>query len=120
VRRRSDKQRSGGHVAPGCHQCDAEAPSARAVFKQNVGVFVSRFETRTAGYFCRSCLHEQHWKSTGITMVVGWFGVISFFLTPVFILQNAQNYIRALRTLDRARTERRESRRGARTRRGPR
>jgi len=47
-----------------------------------------RFSRTVAGNFCEACRRRLFWETTAITAVAGWWGIISFFVTPVFIISN--------------------------------
>lgn len=51
-----------------------------------------RFHQTAEGEFCKSCVHKKFWKMTLVNLFLGWWGVISFFVTPVFILLNIVRY----------------------------
>jgi hypothetical protein len=46
------------------------------------------------GELCRSCSRKYFWDYTLITLVAGWWGVISAFITPLFIFNNVVSYLR--------------------------
>ncbi len=46
---------------------------------------------------CGVCLHKQFAKFTVSNLLFGWWGFISMFVTPVYILQNIYEYGSALR-----------------------
>jgi hypothetical protein len=52
---------------------------------------------------CGDCREEFFWKYTIITLLFGWWGVISFFVTPLILLANCYYYLKSweLGSLDR-------------------
>lgn len=78
-----------------CQRCGVEAAVKDVTFRQNIGALVVRFHSSRSGQFCKSCIHAEFWRRTGITATVGWLGYISVFVAPVFILLNAYNYATA-------------------------
>jgi hypothetical protein len=43
------------------------------------------------GMFCRNCGLETYRSMTAATLIQGWWGVFSFFITPVVLLLNLVN-----------------------------
>jgi hypothetical protein len=79
-----------------CQICGVSAPTKHVEFHQNVGMLVMRFHRAVRGNLCKSCIHEKFWKMTGITLAVGWLGVISCILAPIFVINNIIRYISCL------------------------
>ena len=65
-----------------CQYCGLEAPTKYVEFYQNIGALVMRFPKSVKGNLCKHCINEVFWKFTLIDLVAGWWGVISFFITP--------------------------------------
>jgi hypothetical protein len=57
-------------------------------FHQNTGMLVARQHRRVAGELCRGCSLGHFLKTTLHNLVLGWWGTISFLVTPFFILNN--------------------------------
>lgn len=79
-----------------CQLCGNHAPTKYVTFYQNIGALVIRFHRKLAGCLCKSCIHKSFWKMTLITLAVGWLGVISLIVAPIFIILNLANYVLAL------------------------
>lgn len=79
-----------------CQNCGIEAPSKYVEFHQNIGALVVRWGKSYKGHLCKRCLHKQYWSMTSTTAVAGWWGTISFVLTPCFIVNNTARYVAAL------------------------
>jgi hypothetical protein len=73
-----------------CQICGVEAPTKYVEFSQNIGALFMRFSTSIKGNLCKYCINHYFWSFTGTTLVYGWWGVISFFVTPFFLLNNIQ------------------------------
>src|SRR5262245_19808463 len=82
-----------------CKVCHRRIPTAFVSFTELKGMLVVREERRFFGLVCRSCVGPLYRRFTGITLLFGWFGVFSFFLTPVYALQNTFEFFKARRTL---------------------
>lgn len=75
-----------------CQVCGVEAPTRKVTFHQNIGALVLRFHQSMDGQLCKRCIHKTFWRMTAINLVVGWWGVISFIVTPFFTINNVVYY----------------------------
>jgi hypothetical protein len=63
-------------------------PAAQVTFRQHTGmVLLMRFGS-FQGPFCRDCGLYIYRKATAHTLLAGWWGWMSFFITPVIIVVN--------------------------------
>lgn len=76
-----------------CQCCGVEAPTKHVTFHQNIGALVIRFPSTLDGNLCKSCIHSNFWKMTGTSLILGWWGIISFFVNVFFILSNIITYL---------------------------
>ena len=76
-----------------CQYCGLDAPTKYVEFYQNIGAFVRRFHKSVKGNLCKRCINEVFWRFTLIDLVAGWWGVISFCVTPFYILNNVGRYV---------------------------
>ena len=76
-----------------CQACGVEASTKYVAFYQNIGALVMRFSKSAEGHMCKSCIHSTFWQFTLTTLVLGWWGIISFIVTPFFILNNLIRYV---------------------------
>jgi hypothetical protein len=79
-----------------CQTCGVEAATKYVAFYENTGAVVVRFYRSIEGNLCKSCIHRHFWSFTGTTFVLGWWGTISFFVTPFIILNNLGRYLLCL------------------------
>ncbi len=79
-----------------CQSCGVEAPTKYVAFYQNIGALVVRFSKSVKGDLCKSCIHRYFWQFTGVNLFLGWWGYISFFVTPFFLLNNVFRYMTCL------------------------
>jgi hypothetical protein len=89
------------HVAPrafasGCDVCGCEGPTKQVTLMQNIGVLVVRFPKTLRGALCRYCIEKHFFQYTLVSMLFGWWGVISFFTTLVAIPLNVVTYLSAV------------------------
>jgi hypothetical protein len=80
---------------PACSACKGPGPVAHALFRQNVGALVVRFEKRIQGSMCRSCLSKSFWSYTLTTVAIGWLGLVSIIVAPIYVILNIAQYIKA-------------------------
>lgn len=86
-----------------CDSCLLSEPSAYVELHHNVGMLFMRQEYSTEGQLCRSCLKRAFWHHTLRNVTLGWWGMISFFMTWYFLVSNLMNYLRAQSELGQAR-----------------
>ena len=76
-----------------CRVCRIQGlPTKHVVFHQHIGALVLRFEKKIEGWMCKACIREIFWEYTLITLFFGWWGIISFFMTPLFLTANVIQY----------------------------
>jgi hypothetical protein len=79
-----------------CQSCGREAPTKYVEFYQNIGVLVARFQRGVRGQLCKSCIHKHFWTLTGLTLITGWWGIISFIMNWFFLFNNIGRYLACL------------------------
>ena len=79
-----------------CQNCGREAPTRYVEFFQNIGALVMRFHKSVEGELCKDCINGYFWRFTGITLVLGWWGLISLMVTPIMLLNNIARYVGSL------------------------
>ncbi len=84
-----------------CDSCGMPGPVANAEFRQHIGAFVMRFQKSVAGDLCEGCVSSYFWRFTAVTTLVGWCGVISIFMAPIFVVLNIVNFAKAKSALSR-------------------
>jgi hypothetical protein len=88
-----------------CQDCQKRAPTKFVTFYQHIGAILLMFNRRVQGLFCRSCVNQRFASTTLITGTAGWWGIISFFITPCVLVHNLIRYLMCL-TLPPPRPER--------------
>ncbi|MBK7857616.1 MAG: hypothetical protein IPJ65_03100 [Archangiaceae bacterium] len=85
-----------------CQVCGRQVPTARVTLMQNIGMLVARQSKTLQGDVCRPCGLRAFKSMTLTTLFLGWWGVISLVLTPVFLIGNlvAWSSLRALPASD--------------------
>jgi hypothetical protein len=78
---------------PRCRMCGARGPTQDVSFNQNIGLLVVRLTQTFEGPLCHPCVHRTFWQYTLVTLFLGWWGIISFFMTPFILLFNTIVYV---------------------------
>jgi hypothetical protein len=76
-----------------CESCGTLGPVGRVEFHQNIGALVVRFHKSVKGNVCPDCAKKHFQELTLITLVGGWWGIISFFMTPFILVNNVIQYL---------------------------
>lgn len=90
-----------------CQACFANAQTKYVEFYQNVGMLVIRRHYSVKGNLCKNCIDKYFWEMTSKTLILGWWGIISFFANCLFLINNIFRYIGTL-GMQRSSTERSE------------
>jgi hypothetical protein len=64
------------------------SPAAQVTFRRHTGMLLFMRFGRYDGPFCRDCGLFVYRKATAHTLLAGWWGWLSFFITPVILLVN--------------------------------
>lgn len=72
-----------------CFQNDS--PVAYVGFYSNVSLFIVRYYSQHIGYFCTTCSLKKFFSMTGVTLLMGWWGIIGAIISPFLILFNLFN-----------------------------
>ena len=79
-----------------CQDCQKRAPTKFVTFYQHIGAILLMFNRRVQGLFCRSCVNQRFAATTLITGAAGWWGILSFFITPCVLANNVIRYLMCL------------------------
>ncbi|HTW94833.1 MAG TPA: hypothetical protein VMD30_08575 [Tepidisphaeraceae bacterium] len=79
-----------------CQTCGIEAPSKYIEFYSNIGMVVARQTRFIKGYQCKRCIHKNFWKYSLMDLTLGWWGMISVVVTPIYFINNLARYFGAL------------------------
>ena len=79
-----------------CKTCGVQAPTKYVEFYQNIGLVFARQWVKVDGDLCRRCVGAYFRSYTLTTLFLGWWGVISFFITPLILLNNVTRYLLSL------------------------
>lgn len=78
-----------------CEACRRVAPLRHARFMQNIGAVVLRFPRTIEGELCKHCIDKYFFRFTATTMLLGWWGIISFFYSAFSVPSNIANWTRS-------------------------
>nr|WSZ98783.1 hypothetical protein OH820_26780 [Streptomyces sp. NBC_00857] len=70
-----------------CDVCGAQ-PAAQATVRGHEGMIIVMRFLKRSGSFCRTCGLATYRRMTSDTLLAGWWGIFSFFITPVVVLSN--------------------------------
>ena len=76
-----------------CQSCCERRPTKHVVFYQNIGMLIMRSSKTVDGELCKDCIDQVFWKFTLITLVFGWWGMISLIVTPLFLINNIARFV---------------------------
>jgi hypothetical protein len=79
-----------------CQACGRVGPTKSATFMQNIGVIIIRFPKTISGHLCKFCIDKYALQYTAITMLFGWWGVISFIYSLIAIPVNTIHWLRSI------------------------
>jgi hypothetical protein len=78
---------------PRCQICGDRLPIKYVEFYANIGMLFARRQLSIRGNMCKRCINKYFWQYTFTNLFLGWWGVISFFATIFFIINNTFRYI---------------------------
>lgn len=79
-----------------CQACRRNVPTRYFEFYQGIGMLVVRTTRSVKGNLCRRCAKRYFWKLNSMTLLTGWWGMISFVSNIVYIINNVARYMGAL------------------------
>ncbi len=78
-----------------CDQCKSREPSVYVELHHNVGLLLMRKVESTEAQLCLACLQRAFNKHQLTNLVFGWWGVISFFATIYYLVDNTLVFLNA-------------------------
>lgn len=76
-----------------CELCGAGQPIAHLFLTQRTGYIFARGYKQMSGEMCEACGKRLFKKVQLHNLLFSWWGVISFFLAPITLLENTFNYV---------------------------
>jgi hypothetical protein len=76
-----------------CQNCGRINSIRYVELYQVIGAIFVRFTKSIEGNLCKECISKYFWPYTFTTLIFGWWGVISFLLTPFILLNNIWRYL---------------------------
>lgn len=76
-----------------CRVCGRSVPTKYVEFYQNIGMLVVRQSSYVKGNLCKRCINQQFGKKTVTTLFLGWWGMISFCITPFYLVKNIACFV---------------------------
>jgi len=78
-----------------CKACGQFKPTINGSLNRHIGAVVLMYHRHISGYMCKDCIGRIFWEYTPLTCAAGWWGMISFFVTPVVLVNNVAYYVRS-------------------------
>lgn len=71
-----------------CQRCGVLAPTFDVTFHRHIGLILIFMHSQVRGRFCRKCVGTTYRECQLTTLLAGWWGLLSFFITPVVLVMN--------------------------------
>jgi hypothetical protein len=82
-----------------CQLCGTVRQTSPVEYTRNIGMLVVRQTRKISANMCKSCVHKNYWDFTAKNLLLGPWGTISLFLTPIYLVTNTVSYVSALHKL---------------------
>src|SRR4051812_23867483 len=79
-----------------CQLCLKVVPVKTVNLNANIGMLFIRYEKHMKGNLCKDCINRTFWNYTLTNLFLGWWGLISFFATFVYMIGNIAQYLGSL------------------------
>lgn len=76
-----------------CRGCGREAKTAPIRQRRQIGLVLFRLYSNERRALCAPCAARFYRGMTGVTLFAGWWGLISFFVTPYVLISNTADYL---------------------------
>ena len=78
-----------------CKVCMQPRPTISGAMNRHIGAIVLMFHSHITGHLCKDCIGQVFCRFTPLTLGAGWWGILSFFITPLVIVNNIAFYVRS-------------------------
>ena len=75
--------------------CGQVAPTFPIKFEKNTGLIVFRLKETLAGNLCWPCIQAAYKSSQAHNLLLGWWGIVSFFATLIYLGDNSATFRQA-------------------------
>ena len=79
-----------------CQTCGIEAPTRSVQFHAHTGMLIMMRHSQIGGKQCKNCINKHFTQYTGWTALAGWWGMVSFFITPCVLVWNTGLWLSTL------------------------
>ena len=79
-----------------CQICREMRQTKYVALHRNVGMLFQRQTHSINANMCRCCVHKTFWEYTYKNLLLGWCGMISVAITPIYFVMNLFIYLTAL------------------------
>lgn len=80
----------------GCQICGSLTSTKQVEFYGNIGMLFARRNYSIKGKLCKKCINREFLNKTLMTLFLGWWGTISFIITPFYLINNVVRFIPTL------------------------
>ena len=78
-----------------CQVCKTPAPTIHVSLSRHVGALVLMFHKSMRGSLCKRCIGRSFGEYTLTTLLLGWWGMFSLFITPIVLINNLMVFVRS-------------------------
>lgn len=78
-----------------CRACGHVKPTIWGSLHRHFGAIILMFHRHVSGHLCKDCIGKTFWEFTPVTLAAGWWGMMSFFITPLVAVNNIAYYLRS-------------------------
>lgn len=83
-----------------CQLCGSQAETMEVHLQRNIGLLVARLTASVRGRLCKACITRYYWQYFFINLFLGWWGMISFILTPILLISNTVYFVKSRKLSD--------------------
>jgi hypothetical protein len=79
-----------------CSNCGATSSTRYVALYEIKAEIYWRYTKHIKGQLCKNCIYYYYWLYTWNTFNRGWWGLHSWFITPIVLLNNTYYYLLSL------------------------
>jgi hypothetical protein len=82
-----------------CQVCGNVRQTSPVKFQHNIGMVILRQTRSIQGNMCKTCLSSKYWEYMAKSLLLGPRGIISFIVTPIYMVTKTVTYASSARKL---------------------
>lgn len=79
-----------------CDMCGRSVPTRNITLHYNIGMIAAYRYNTLQGDLCWTCINHYFWEYMLVTVAIGWWSFLSFFLTPLILGTNLIQWVRSM------------------------